>query len=333
MIIDIGRRQFISALGGASVAWPLAARAQQFNQIRRIGALMPWDADDKEGQSRLAAFQQGLATLGWMEGRNIRTEVRWGAGGLDRLRTSAAELVALAPEVILANSAASTFALRGETHSVPIVFTMVPDPIGGGLVASLAKPGGNITGFTSLEPIMGSKLVELLKEIAPRITRVAIIFNPETASYAEILQSVETASRSFTVDPISAPVHNVTEIEDTIASHARESGGGLIVLPDAFTSTHRELIVLLAVQHRLPSIYPYRYFVTSGGLMSYGVDANDILRRSAFYIDRILKGDKPGDLPVQQPAKFELIVNLQVARALGLTVSPMLLSRADEVIE
>ena len=239
----------------------------------------------------------------------------------------------MAPDVILANSTAAATRLHQDTHTIPVVFTLVSDPIGLGLVTNLARPSGNMTGFTSIEPSIGGKLVQTLKEIAPLVERAAVIFNPDTAPYVAILRSAETAARSFAVEPVPAPVKTAAEIENTVSGWSRESHAGLIVMPDAFTAAHRELITSLAARHRLPSVYPYRYFVTSGGLVSYGIDANDPLRRSASYVDRILKGTKITDLPVQQPVKFQLVINLKTANALGLNIPPMLLDRADEVIE
>jgi putative tryptophan/tyrosine transport system substrate-binding protein len=325
------RREFIALFGGAVAAWPLAARAQQPDRMRRIGVLMGI-ANDEEGQARLAAFQQGLQTLGWKAGRNVAIEVRWGAGDPERLRAYATELVAMAPDVILAHSTAAATRIHLETHTIPVVFTVVSDPIGLGLVTNLARPDGNMTGFTSIEPTIGDKLVQTLKEIAPLVERVCVIFNPETASYAAILRSVETAARSFAMEPIPAPVKHGAEIEDAV-SRCRESHAGLVVMPDAFTTAHRELITSLAARHHLPSVYAYRYFVTSGGLVSYGIDANDLLRQAASYIDRILKGSRTADLPVQQPVKFELVINLKTSKTLGLNIPPTLLNRADEVIE
>jgi putative ABC transport system substrate-binding protein len=289
--------------------------------------------DDAEAKRRIAAFVQGLEELGWTQGQNIQLEYRYGGGDAERMRAFAAELVAIAPDVILANGAGPATALRAQTRTLPIVFQAVPDPIGLGLVTNLARPEGNITGFSSIEPTMGGKLVETLREITPTVARVSVIFNPGTASYHAILAATESAARSFAIEPTPAPVRNPAEIENAITAAAEKTSGALIVLPDAFTATHRELITSLALRHRLPSVYPYSFFVTSGGLVSYGIDINDAIKQAATYIDRILQGVRPSDLPVQQPRKFELVVSQKTAKALGLTIPASLLARADEVIE
>jgi putative tryptophan/tyrosine transport system substrate-binding protein len=327
------RREFVIFLGGgAAAAWPLAARAQQSNRLRVVGVLLAMAPDDPEAQLRIKAFEAGLRELGWTEGRNLRLEYRWAVGDA-ALRKQAAELVGLAPDLILATSTPVLAALRQE-KTLPIVFVQVTDPIGGGFVPNLARPGGSLTGFTSFEFTIGSKWLEALKHVAPAVTRVALIFNPDTAPFAHLFwQPVEAAAPSFDVEPKQAPVRDIGEIEHTIAAFARHASGGLMVLPDVSTTNHRDLIIALAARHRLPTVYPYRYFATSGGLMSYGSDLADIYRRAASYVDRILKGAVPGDLPVQAPTKFEFVINLKTANALGLTVPPRWLGRADEVIE
>jgi putative tryptophan/tyrosine transport system substrate-binding protein len=327
------RREFVILLGGsAAAAWPLAAHAQQSNRLRVVGVLLAMAPDDPEAQLRVKAFEAGLRELGWTEGRNLRLEYRWAAGDAALLRKQATELVGLAPDLILATSTPVLAALRQE-NPLPIVFVQVTDPIGGGFVPNLARPGGSLTGFTSFEFTIGSKWLEALKHVAPAVTRVALIFNPDTAPFAHMFwQPVEDAAPSFDVEPMQAPVRDVGEIERTVAAFARQNGG-LMVLPDVSTTNHRDLIIALAARHRLPAVYPYRYFATSGGLMSYGSDLADVYRRAASYVDRILKGAIPGDLPVQAPAKFEFVINLKTANALGLTVPPLWLGRADEVIE
>ena len=327
------RREFVILLGGsAAAAWPLAAHAQQSNRLRVVGVLLAMAPDDPEAQLRVKAFEAGLRELGWTEGRNLRLEYRWAAGDAALLRKQATELVGLAPDLILATSTPVLAALRQE-NPLPIVFVQVTDPIGGGFVPNLARPGGSLTGFTSFEFTIGSKWLEALKHVAPAVTRVALIFNPDTAPFAHMFwQPVEDAAPSFDVEPMQAPVRDIGEIERTVAAFARQNGG-LMVLPDVSTTNHRDLIIALAARHRLPAVYPYRYFATSGGLMSYGSDLADVYRRAASYVDRILKGAIPGDLPVQAPAKFEFVINLKTANALGLTVPPLWLGRADEVIE
>jgi putative tryptophan/tyrosine transport system substrate-binding protein len=328
------RREFVILLGGGTAAaWPLVARAQQSNRLRVVGVLLAMAPDDPEAQLRINAFEAGLRELGWMEGRNLRLEYRWAVGDAALLRKQATELVGLAPDLILATSTPVLAALRQE-KTLPIVFVQVTDPIGGGFVPNLARPGGSLTGFTSFEFTIGSKWLETLKHVAPAVTRVALIFNPDTAPFAHLFwQPVEAAAPSFDVEPMQAPIRDVGEIERTIAAFARNANGGLMVLPDVSTTNHRDLIIALAARHRLPAVYPYRYFATSGGLMSYGTDLADVYRRAASYVDRILKGAVPGDLPVQAPAKFEFVINLKTANALGLTVPPRWLGRADEVIE
>ena len=326
------RREFITLLGGAT-AWPLAAQAQQGGRMRRVGVLQATAENDQETQARTKAFRQGLAALGWTEGRDILIDYRYAAGDAARIKAYAAEMVSAGPDLIVAPSTPVMAALR-QGNPVPIVFVQVTDPIGQGFVASLARPGGNITGFTSFEPAMGSKWLAMLKEIAPGLGRVALMFNPDTAPFAQMFwQPVEDGAPSFDVKPIQAPFRDVGEIEHAIEALARDGKGGLMVLPDISATNHRDLIIALAARHRLPAVYPFRYFATSGGLISYGSDVADVYRRAASYVDRILKGEKPGDLPVQAPTKFELVINLKTAKALGLDVPPTLLARADEVIE
>ncbi len=334
MAINIARRKLIAALGGAAVAWPLAARAQQADRMRRVGVLETRAADDPEGQARLAVFRQGLQDLGWTDGRNVRIDYRWAAADADRSRTYAAELVALAPDVILASASPSVAALLKTTRTVPIVFANVVDPVGAGYVARLARPGGNATGFTLFEYSLSGKWLELLKEIAPNLTRIAILRDPAQASGIGQFAAIQAmAPPSFGVELSPIEVRDAGEIERDVAAFARESNGGLIVTGSSAAIAHRELIIMLAARHRLPAVYFFRYFVTSGGLISYGPDATDQFRRAAGYVDRILKGEKAADLPVQAPTKYELAINLKTAKAIGLTVPPSLLSRADDVIE
>ena len=330
------RREFITLLGGttaASFSWPLPARAQQPGRMRQI-AMLKASADDPEGQRHVTAFRQGLQALGWAEGRNIRTDYRWTGGDIDRIRTFAKEIVEQQPDVIVAEATSGVAALSRERRTIPIVFVNVSDPIGSGFVASLAHPGGAITGFISNEPTLGGKWPELLKEIAPGVARVGFMFNPDTAPYAEaFLRQAEVAARSLGVELIASRVHNDAEIERAITALASAPGGGLIVLPEATTNARSELIIALAARHRLPAIYAFRFQVTGGGLISYGVDVADSFRGAASYVDRILRGEKPADLPVQAPTKFTLVVNLKTANVLGLTVPTSTLLRATEVIE
>jgi putative tryptophan/tyrosine transport system substrate-binding protein len=328
---DIRRREFIIRLGAAGAVWPLAARAQQPDRVRRVGVLMGI-ADDFEGHARIAVFRQALQALGWSEGRNIQFIYRWSGGDVAHARQLAKELLDLRSDVILTNSTPVTVAVRDITRTTPTVFVQVSDPVGAGVVQSLARPRGNLTGFTNFDLSTAGKWLELLKRLAPNITRVAYLFNPNTAPllYAK---AVETAAPLLSVKSIPAAVHNAVEIERALEQVARESDSALLVLPDLFNATNRQSIITLAARHRLPAVYPFRYFVTSGGLMSYGTELLDSYRQAASYIDRILRGERPGDLPVQQPTKFEFAINLQTARALGLEVPPQLLARADEVIE
>jgi putative tryptophan/tyrosine transport system substrate-binding protein len=325
------RRTFITLLGGA-VAWPLPTSAQQVERVRRIGVLTYLAADDAEGQARLAAFTQALKQLGWSEGRNLRIDARWATA--DNIRSHAAELVALAPDVLVAATGTATVApLLEVTRTVPIVFAIVVDPVGAGFVASLAKPGGNATGFMAYEYSMSGKWLELLKEIAPRVTRAAVLRDPAVASGIGQFGAVQIVAPSFGVELIPVDVRDAGEIERAVAAFASGSNGGLIVTASALVTAHRQLIATVAARHKLPAVYPNRYFVTDGGLISYGLDINDQFRRVAGYVDRILKGEKPGELPVQAPVKFELVLNLKTAKDLGLTLPPTLLARADEVIE
>jgi putative ABC transport system substrate-binding protein len=333
-MLDMRRREFVTLLGSAVAVWPLAARAQQVDRVRRIGVLMISAADDPEGQTRIAAFHQGLALLGWAVGRNVRIDTRWAAGDVEGNRKYAAELVALAPDVILAGGGSPTLgALLQATRTVPIVFTIVIDPVGAGFVESLARPGGNATGFAAQEYGMSGKLLELLKEIAPRVTRAAVLRDPALASGSGQLGALQGAAASLGVELSPVSVRDEPEIERAITAFARSANGGLIMTGSALAFVHRDLIVTLAARHRLPAVYPYRYFVAGGGLIAYGADLVDQFRRAAGYVDRILKGEKPADLPVQQPTKFELVINLKTAKALGIDVPATLLARADEVIE
>jgi putative ABC transport system substrate-binding protein len=331
----VRRREFITLLGGAAAAWPLTARAQQPALVRRMGMLIGYAENDPETQARLSAFRQGLEHLGWTEGRSVRIDYRFAPASPDQAQLFAKELVALRPDILIGNSTPATAALLRETRTIPVVFVGVSDPVGSGFVASIARPGGNTTGFTNFEPSLIGKWLEMLKEVAPGIVRAAVIFNPKTApgGGSFFLGPFEPVARSLAVEPIAARVNDTTEIESAVAAIGREPGGSLIVMPDAFTTVHRQLIILLAARHGVPAIYPYRYQTVEGGLLSYGVDTVDLLRRAAPYVDRILKGEKPADLPVQAPIKFEFVVNLRTAKALGLKIPETFLLRADEVIE
>ena len=329
---DMRRREFISLIGGA-VGWPLAARAQQGERVRRIGVCMNLAADDPEGQARLTAFAQGLQQLGWTDGRNARIEYRWAVGDAERIRKQAEELVTLAPDVILASGVPVVTALLQATRSVPIVFAQIVDPVGSGLVASLARPGGNVTGFTVFEFGMSGKWVELLKEIAPGVKRVAVLRDVGSSSGIGQLGAIQSAASSFGLELSLVGMSDAGEIERAVTAFARAANGGVIVTGSTPAIIHRELITTLAARHRLPAVYAFRYFVTVGGLISYGPDSIDPFRRAAGYVDRILKGEKPADLPVQAPTKYELVINLKTAKALGLDLSASVLARADEVIE
>jgi putative tryptophan/tyrosine transport system substrate-binding protein len=325
------RRDFITLLGSAAAVWPVATRAEQSERMRRIGVLMNISADDPEAQSRMTAFVQGLQQSGWTDGRNMRIDTRWAAGDADRYHRYAEELLALAPDVILASATPSVQALQQATRTVPIVFANVGDPVGMGLVESVARPGGNTTGFSAFELGFGAKWLELLKEIAPRLTRVAVL-RDLTIGPAQ-LSAIQAVAPSFGVELSPVGVRDADEIERTIAAFARSSNAGMIVTASTSALIHRRLIVMLAARHRLPAVYSYRYFATTGGLISYGVNPIDMYRRAASYVDRILRGEKPADLPVQAPTKYELVINLKTAKALDLEVPDRLLARADEVID
>jgi ABC-type uncharacterized transport system substrate-binding protein len=329
------RRDFITLLGGVAAAWPLAARAQQPEGMRRIGVLMAHAESDPEFKTYVAAFRGGLEKLGWTEGRNIRIDFRWGA--LDDAETrqrSAKELVALLPDLILTQNTPPTASMLQQTRTIPVVFVVVADPVGSGFVGNLARPGGNATGFTIMEPTIPGKWVELLKEIAPRVNRAAFLFNPATTPYRDIyLNPFKAAATSFAMEATAAPVHDSSELESVIAAQVREPNGSLIVMPDGFLNVHRAEIVSLAARYHLPAVYPWRFFAELGGLLSYGSDQRDMFRVAATYVDRILKGEKPADLPVQAPTKYELVINLKTAKALGIEVPLFFQQRADEVIE
>ena len=329
---SVRRREFIAGVGAAAT-WPLTARAQQSDKMRLIGVLLGAVERDTAGQARLAAFRSALGKLGWTEGSNLRIEVRWSADPEVAAR-HAADLVVLGAEVLVGENSASLDALRRQTHTIPIVFVGVTDPIGQGLVASLSHPGGDITGFSIFDAPMAGKWLGMLTQITPPVARVAVLFDPATTLYADLmLRSCEEAARSLALAVRAERVNNDSEIETAMAGVARGERGGVLVLPSAFTLAHRDAIVGIAAQHRVPAVYGISLFATSGGLMAYSTDITDLLRRAADYVDRILKGAKPGDLPIQQPTKFDLVINLKAAKALGVTISPTLLSTADEVIE
>src|SRR5262245_9583213 len=327
----IARREFLATLCGAA-AWPLAARAQQ-ERMRRVGVLMNLTADDPETSARVTAFAQGLQQLGWTAGHNVRIEYRWGAVDADRSRRYAAELLALAPDVVLASASQAVAALQQATRTVPIVFAIIVDPVGAGFVDSLAHPGGNLTGFTQFEFVISAKWLELLKDISPQLKRVAVLREPDVAAGIGQLAVIQAAAPSFGVEVRPVSVRDADEIERAITAFARSSNGGLIVTASTLAAVHRKLIIALAARHRLPAVYSVRYHATSGGLISYGPDTIDPFRRAAAYVDRILKGEKPADLPVQAPTKYELVINLKTAKALGLDLPASVLARADEVIE
>ena len=326
------RREFITLLGGAA-AWPLAARAQQSRRMRRVGALLPYAANDPQAQTRNAAFLQGLQQLGWTVGTNVQIDYRWAAGNEDDTRKYAAELVALAPDVIFASGSAAVGPLHRATRTVPIVFAIVPDPVGAGFVDSLARPGGNITGFTPYEYGIGAKWLEVLKQVAPSVTRAAVLRDPAITAGIGLWGAIQSVSPSFGVELRPVDVRDAGEMERALAAFAESPNGGLILTGSAWAIVHRDLIIALAARHRLPAVYDERYFAAAGGLISYGSDSAEQLRLAAGYIDRILRGEKPGDLPVQQPTKYELVINMKTAKALGLTVPDTVLARADEVIE
>jgi putative tryptophan/tyrosine transport system substrate-binding protein len=329
------RRDFINAAAVTLAGWPLMAHAEQADRIRRIGVLMAHPESDREYQTYLNAFRQELAERGWKEGRNIKIDSRWGALDDPEMRErSAKELLALKPDLLLTQNTPPTASMLHLTRTVPIVFVVVTDPVGSGFVKSLALPGGNATGFTIMEPSMGGKWLELLKEIAPQVRRVAFLFNPATAPYVDVyLNPFRTAAATLGLEGITTPVHNESEFEPIFAEQARSPNGGLVLIPDGFLNVHRVKITSLAAKYRLPAIYPWRYFAELGGLLSYGADQGDEFRLAASYADRILKGEKPSDLPVQAPAKFELIINLRTAKALGLDVPSHIQQLADFVIE
>jgi putative ABC transport system substrate-binding protein len=329
------RRDFITGIGSVAT-WPLVARAQQpADRMRRIGVMMGYAENDPEAQTRLAAFKQGLLALGWNEGRNLKVDVRWASGNTDRATTFARELVALQPEVIMSNTTPVTAALQNTTKTIPIVFVAVSDPVGAGFVASLPRPGTNMTGFINLERTLGGKWLELLKEIAPGIARVTVMFNPQTAPYTEeiYLPSMETAAKKLGVTQLKSPVYREADIEEAISALGREPGSGLIAMTDSFMTVHRKAVIELSIQHKLPLMYFVSIAPREGGLISYGIDLADLFGRSASYVDRILRGAKPHELPVQLPTKFELAINLKTAKALGLAVPSTLLTSANEVIE
>jgi putative ABC transport system substrate-binding protein len=331
-MFDRKRREFITLLGGATAAWPLAARAQRSDRMRRIGVLMNLAADDAEGQSRVAAFLQGMRELGWNSDRNMRIDIRWAGNDNERHRRYAAELAAFAPDVFLASASPAVMALQQVASTVPIVFVGVSDPVGAAFVDSMARPGGRITGFTQFEYGISAKWLEILKEIAPRVTRVAVLRNPAIASGSGHLGALQAVAPSLGVELRPVDVRNAEEIERAVAAFVRGANDGLIVTGGG-SPVHRKLIVSVAARHQLPAVYPFRYYAASDGLISYGPDLVDQLRQAAGYIDRILKGEKPSDLPVQAATKYELVINLKTAKALGLEIPPTLLARADEVIE
>jgi ABC-type uncharacterized transport system substrate-binding protein len=327
------RREFLGVMSGAAATWPLAARAQQNERVRRIGVLMGQAADDQQGQARSTAFVQTLQRLGWVDGRNARIDVRWSGGNSEEIRRDASELVALRPDVIVASGSATVGPLLQATSAVPIVFVVVPDPVGAGFVDSLARPGGNATGFTIFEYGIGAKWLELLKEISSRIKRVAVLRDAAIAAGVGQFGAIQSAAPTLGVELSPINVRDAGEIERAVAAFARSPDGGLIVTGSSLAAVHRDLIVMLAARHNLPTVYYERFFVSAGGLLSYGPDLVDQHRSAATYVDRILKGEKPADLPVQAPTKYELAINLKTAKTLGLTVPPTLLARADEVIE
>jgi putative ABC transport system substrate-binding protein len=327
------RRRDLITLLGAAAAWPLAARTQPAERMRRIGVFTPYDENDPLVKTYISAFTQALAGLGWTESGNVRVDLRWHGEDTNQIQTLAQELVGLHPDIILVSSTAATVALQRETRTIPLVFANVTDPVASGVVARLDRPSGNITGFASFEATLGGKWLELLSEIAPRLKRVAIMFNPDTSPASAYMPSLETAARSLKIEQIIGPIHGDEEVERAIIALGREPGGGLVVMPDVFMFTHRAPIILAAARNNVPAVYSLPDFVRDGGLLSYGPDRVDNFRRAATYVDRILRGAKPGDLPVQFPAKYEMAMNLKTAKALGLTVPQSILLRADKVIE
>jgi putative tryptophan/tyrosine transport system substrate-binding protein len=326
------RRQFISLLGGAAAAWPLAARAQQPQGIRLIGVLMGIESGP-DARTRIDAFRQGLREAGWIDDRNIRIDVIWGPGDPEHVRADAAELLRKLPKVILANGPVPTLELQKTTRSIPIVFVQVPDPVDLGVVMNIARPGANITGFTHFEMAFAGKWLEALKEIAPRTQRVMLMSLAGHPAWPGFLQTITASAPSFGVEVVPAGVSNAAEVEHAIEEFARGPNGGLIVFPSPIASIHSNLIIGLAARHRVPAVYPFRFYASDGGLVSFGIDSADLFRRAASYVDRILRGEKPADLPVQAPTKFELAINAKTAKALGLDIPPTLLARADEIIE
>jgi putative ABC transport system substrate-binding protein len=332
----VRRRQFIAFVGGLSLAWPSAAPAQQRERLRQIGVLMGYAETDADTRANLAALREGLQELDWAEGRNVRINIRWPIpADLGSMQRSAKELVELQPDLLLSEITPTTAALLQQTHTIPIVFVRVSDPVGSGFVASFAEPGGNVTGFTSIEPTMPTKWLQLLKEIAPRVDRVTVLFNPATAPYAAefFLKPIKTAASSLAIEVITAPVRDTSDMEAVIVKQAGTPNGSLLALPDSFMDVHRMEVASLAARYHLAAVYPFHQFCEAGGLLSYGNDQIDNYRRAAAYVDRILRGAKPSELPVQAPVKFKLVINQRAANALGLTVPPSLLARADEVIE
>ncbi len=328
------RREFIGLVAGAAAAWPLAVRAQQSaNRPRRVGWLVGLDEQDPEAARRTTVVVNALQELGWTADRNLHIDYRYTSGDSQSFDAQAAELIALAPDLLMANSTPATRALQRATLTIPIVFALVLDPIATGLVKNIARPGGNITGFTNFETGMGGKWLDLLKTVTPGIAKVALIYNPTTAPYEGMLQSIEAAAPPYGIEVTTRGVKDASELEPAVAAVGREAGGALVVFPDIFNTAHQERIIALAAQYRLPAIYPYRFFTTGGGLMSYGIDTPDLFRRMAGYVDRILKGEKPGELPVQAPSKFELVVNLKTAKTLGIAIPDKILALADDVIE
>jgi len=326
------RREFFTGLGSAA-AWSLVARAQQVDRVRRIGVLVPYDENDPLPKPGPSAFTQALADLGWADGRNVRMDLQWGGGDIERIRALAQKLVGLRPDIIVTNATPATAAVQRQTRTIPIAFTTVADPVASGIVERLNQPSGNVTGFANYEATLGGKWLELISEIAPGLKRVAIMFNPDTGFPSAYMPSLETAARSLKVEPIMRPVHGEAEIETAIVALGREPGGGLVVLPGGAIVRHRAAIILAAARNNVPAVYPRSEFATDGGLLSYAIGGLDLWRRAATYVDRILRGAKPGDLPVQQPTKFELTINLRTAKTLGLTIPETLLATADEVIQ
>ncbi len=333
-IVGTTRRTILTGMAATLVPGAWAAQAQQRDVMRRLGVLMGAVATDTEGQKNAAALVQGLGALGWNEGGNLRIDWRWAGGDRTLYERDAAELVALDPDVLVAPSSPAVAALRRQTSTIPIVFADIADPVGLGFVASVARPGGNITGFSAYDPPMAAKWLQMLTQITPPVARVAVLYNPGTTPYAGLmLQAIEAAAPSLALTVQDAPIHDEAEIGATMAALAREARGGLLVLPESFTTVHRDAIVALAARYRLPAVYPFGFFAAAGGLMSYGLDQADLMRRTATYVDRIFKGAKPSDLPVQAPIKFETVFNLKTAKALGVTIAPSLLATADDVIE